>query len=189
MVCESVLSRWSWGILQKHFFLLPSTVYPVSLSNVGASLKRQLTNFPTLLAVFWQPVNSFGCRPVQPLILSSQDVLGLPLLRLPSTIPYIIVFAKPFERLMWPNRDILKQFTRIWRCSCGPSIAVILFHIESLVWCAVYRVRKFYGKKTFPECRNSGNHSVPQYGTPTPKEIFLLTCQMIGLNRVSKSVF
>jgi len=61
--------------------------------------------------------NSSDVFPVQVVMLPSHDVLGLPLLLLPSTEPCMIPVARPVERFTCPNYCFFRLSTAGSRCS------------------------------------------------------------------------
>ena len=93
------------------------------LTNVGASFERQPTKSPSISSdlliscelLHWtRYVLLFRL-----FMLFNHDILGLPLPRLPSTIPYRIVLATPLEWLMWPDKVMFCHLIVARRCSWG----------------------------------------------------------------------
>jgi len=95
-------------------------------------LRSYIRDYPPPSSIMWIPVDCV-C-PVYRVILSSHLVLGFPLPRPPSTVPYIIMFASPLERLTCPYHSIFHRFTTARRCSWGPIAAVISPLTDSFVY-------------------------------------------------------
>ena len=78
--------------------------------------------------------------PVHSWMLSVQSFLCLPLLRLPSTVPWRMTFARPVERVTCPYHFNFLFFTMVSRSSYGPNCSSTVWRIVSLVIWSLYEM-------------------------------------------------
>ena len=71
--------------------------------------------------------------PVQSAMLSIQLFFGLPLLRLPSTVPCNINFVRPSDLVTLPYHFSFRRSTVARRSSYGPMCFMVVFRTCSLV--------------------------------------------------------
>ena len=77
-------------------------------------------------------------QPVHSLMLSFHDLRGLPLWRLPSTVPCSMIFGSVSWRQAWPNHDSLRLLTTDSKSSWQMARTLTCCHTYSFVLCSPY---------------------------------------------------